>query len=127
MLRQSCFDVWHSRPRLWRLHYTAEGGCATWDYGFMHQTMLDRALVSFRIASLQDRPIPGESKAGQARLFEKVAQFLVWTIPPRTRMIQLSVQSGFSYFSAEGAGGDCEIGRMKNCGPTAALGSRESV
>ena len=40
VLRQSCFDVWHSRPRLCELPYTAEGGCATSDRYFMHQTML---------------------------------------------------------------------------------------
>ena len=44
MLRQPCFDMWHSRPRLCELPYTAEGGCATSDRYFMHQTMLDGAL-----------------------------------------------------------------------------------
>ena len=48
MLRQSCFDVWHSRPRLWELPYTAEGGCATWDHGSMYQAMLDRAVATAR-------------------------------------------------------------------------------
>ena len=44
-LRQSCFNVWHSRPRLWELPYTAEGSSATWDHGFMYsQTMFDAAL-----------------------------------------------------------------------------------
>ena len=45
VLRQSCFDVWHCRPRLCELPYTAEGGCATSDRYFMHQTMLDGALA----------------------------------------------------------------------------------
>ena len=61
MLCQLCFDVWHSRPRLWELPYTAEGGCATWDHGFMYQTMLDRALGrSCKAAnSCSVRPRPG--------------------------------------------------------------------
>ena len=51
LLRQSCFDVWHSRPRLCELPYTAEGGCATSDRYFMHQTMLDGALLHYRTRS----------------------------------------------------------------------------
>ena len=46
VFRQSCFDVWHSRPRLCELPYTTEDGCATWDHRFIHQTMLDRALAT---------------------------------------------------------------------------------
>jgi len=42
--RPSCFDVWHSRPRLCEMPCTAEGGCATWDHRFTHQSMLDGAL-----------------------------------------------------------------------------------
>jgi hypothetical protein len=44
-LRQSCSDVWHSRPRLCELPYTAEGGCATTDHRFVHQAMPDGALA----------------------------------------------------------------------------------
>jgi riboflavin kinase / FMN adenylyltransferase len=36
VLRQSCFDVWHSRPRLCEPPYTAEGGCATSDRALAH-------------------------------------------------------------------------------------------
>ena len=44
VLCQSCFDRWHSRPRLCELPGTAEGGCATRTCRFIHQTTTDRAL-----------------------------------------------------------------------------------